>query len=383
MVATRTFDRAKVTSYRAEPLNPARYPRWRAALSRLRRNTGGAKLMVYGDSNDRGALATGIGVGNAMSQSWPTQFARDLVPQFIPGREGSWGSVFGDAWKGNNASTGLQVEDTRVTFTGAWTTAAQQQANSQTFGGVYWNASAAGSMTFTPTEAVDSFKIYYFRNTGLGTFGWSVDGGSVTNISQNGAVGVQVATVSAGAAGAHALKLEWVSGALAILGIEGVNSTKNVLTVYNGGAYGINSTFGAAAGNTFSPGNSAMMDAITPDLIMLPWGINDELQSIPIATTQANFQAVITKAKARTYDVILKMHIPCSTLTATQQATLQMMYDLAETNNIDVINCFDRWGSNANYSALNALGYYADTNHPLALGYGDIAALCAEKLLSI
>lgn len=124
-------------------------------------------------------------------------------------------------------------------------------------------------MTFTPTETVDSFKIYYFRNTGLGTFGWSVDGGGVTNISQNGAVGVQVATVAAGAAGSHALKLEWVSGTIIILGIEGVNSTKNVLTVYNGGVIGINSTLGAAAGNAFSPANTAMMDAITPDLIML------------------------------------------------------------------------------------------------------------------
>lgn len=77
------------------------------------------------------------------------------------------------------------------------------------------------------------------------------------------------------------------------------------------------------------------------------------------------------------------MHVPCSTLTAVQQARLDMMYELAETNDLDVMNCFDRWGANTNYTALNGLGYYGDNNHPKATGYGDIAALVAEKLLRI
>jgi hypothetical protein len=67
---------------------------------------------------------------------------------------------------------------------------------------------------------------------------------------------------------------------------------------------------------------------------------------------------------------------------ATQQQYITAMYQLAITNQIPIIDLFDRWGS---YERANIAPFlfYGHILHPNGPGYSDFAQAISTQLLSV
>jgi lysophospholipase L1-like esterase len=372
LFGTDPYDFYNISGNRASQL-----PKWRKAMSNLRRGAGPARIACVGDSTTRGSHA--LAGANDYSAGYPAQLARYIAPKY--GLTATWDSFFGAC--GVSLAT-IAALDTRFTYTGALAEGAG--AAQYSFGSATFEMTSASSMTFAPIGNVDTFKIYYIKSTTYanGIFTWSIDGGSTTQINSSGSNSVGIATVSAGALGAHAITLAWVSGTVEIIGFEGYNASNvnSTLTVLNGGIDGGASPNWVYAALPWSPGNAATYTALSADLIMINLGINEELNAISPATYTSNMQTLITSCLT-VADVALIAHTPCSATTASQQAIIAAVYALAATNNIPVIDLFKRWGSNAAFAKLNGFGYYGDVNHPTAMGYGDVANAIGNVIFSI
>lgn len=91
-------------------------------------------------------------------------------------------------------------------------------------------------------------------------------------------------------------------------------------------------------------------------------------------------QSIITAAKA-SGDVILVTDAPAAASEAPlaqQQEYVNALSSLAQSNNVNLVNLYQLWGS---YTQANANGWMANTVHPNATGYAQIAADVLPYLL--
>lgn len=330
--------------------------RARAALAN--HNTAPFKVVCVGDSTVFGANANGA----QSTDSWPAQLSKMLAAQ-----------------EGKQASTGVVyflnytfAADPRIELNGIWAL-----GNVGPFNNAGRQSNTAGSeIRFTPVIPVDSFTIYYAKNTDTGSFTYKIDTGSATTVNSNaGAVGYGTVVVPAGSAGTHTLTITAADANYTrIIGVEGTNGTTGtrVTRAGLGGSMASSFNLGSSLGNGGSIGT---FDALTPNLVILAFGVNEYLQQVSTATYKTNMQAIIDRAKTAGADVVMLTGVPNSdTSKATSQAAYkQAQYDLADTNNLAVIDIDYLWGS---YAISNAapLSLYGDVTHPNTKGYGDIAS---------
>lgn len=340
--------------------------KWRKALAKVRSGGGRAKLALIGDSTTMGAGSTGASTNNAIVKSYPTQLAALLNSYHVGAlASSSWGIAL------------LPATDPRVVYGTGWV----QATAVASLGGPMASCpnTATTALAFTPADQWDTCDIYYAKNSGLGTFTVNVDGGAtLATVNANATSGFAKETIST-TLGSHTVNIarNGTGGTIYIAGIHCYNSAENVVDVFNLGWYGSKVSQWHVTTNGWSTGNA--LPILAPDLSVICLTINDWNAATDTSAYTASMQALIDVAKT-TGDVILMTGVPSSTSSASveQQATYNAICaSLAASNDIQIIDLTERWGS---YVESNALGYYADGLHPLAIGYADIAAVVSAKI---
>jgi hypothetical protein len=350
--------------------NPLTLMKYRAARNLKTRN---AKVAFIGDSTFAG-IETG-GTTAQVLHSIPMQLAAKLQARGInAGANNRFGA-------GSALFSTLLTIDSRVTGTGAWSNTATLAV-----GGNATGCASAGSMTFTPQANVTKFDIWWRDGAAGRNFSWAVDAGGATTINSSGTTQIVKTTVSAGAAGIHALTLAWVAGSITILGIDAYDDTssRRELSIWNWGISG--ATSANLIDNTDSvAGRLAEITAMAPDLSIVEGGIiNDWRNSLGTAATVTNLTTLFTTCQA-VGDVIY--YTPRFDNAGTGDAANQNAYvaaatALAVSMNIPVLDARSLFGS---FAIGNAAGFYSDTVHgdTGGSGYGDEADHVLRALLTV
>ncbi len=158
----------------------------------------------------------------------------------------------------------------------------------------------ASGQTITYSLTGDSADIMWAQAAFGGTFSWKVDGGSATNVSTNGGSTLdgKITHISLGSTGAHTLTLTWVSGNSNVDGVVEYNGDYSTgLQVHDAGHYGWQSTNWTSV-LASSTGAAAGIAALSPKLIIIALGVNDQFAGVAPATFQSNLQTIITGLRA-------------------------------------------------------------------------------------
>lgn len=363
-----------------------RLPRWGAALERVRKRTGRAKLMVFSDSTSVGAFANAgtSYANNNMASCWPYL----LAPLFnAAGFPTNIGSVFGDVTNTSNLTT-LAAHDTRRSFGANWTAGAFY-----TIGGGVISNTTAGSQTlasFAPgvaSEPFDTIIVTAIANAAYGKFSIAINGGAslqVVDLSTGGSIVKRV--TQAVPLGNHRVDIfrsapTGADGQINVVSIETLNSTKPGIDILNNGVGGATSLLQSGSSSYFMP--LAVLPNYAPDLVLINLDINDWITGVTpglydLVTTTTHFaqvQKIITAAKA-TADVILMTgnpSLPASYSAATQNLILAPTRELAALNNAPLVDLNAEWGDYATALANGLMAPNNDAVHPGRPGYLDIA----------
>jgi lysophospholipase L1-like esterase len=352
---TKAFDPAR-SCYN---VNSSSFRRWNAALTNALTGGAAANLNIYGDSISAGYLATPY----PYVSSWPTRLRDMFAKQY--GNTGQGIMLLTDYTGGGG--------DPRITQTGTWTR--QNAALLGPFAYACMLGSPGSTMTFTldSTMPTDALRLHIITSSGgAADHTISVDGGAATTFTSiSASEGNSVITKAAGASGAHTYVVTVGSTGLYLIGPEPVNGTSGVrVNNYSkGGAKAID-----LAGATTSGGRSlpTSFDMTVPKLSAIVMGMNEYLGQQAIATYKTNMQTLIDKSVAKGADTLLIVTVPDGTTPKTipQSDYAAAYYDLADTNNLPLIDLQHRWTS---YAVSNAFAYYGDPTHPSTFGYMDIA----------
>jgi lysophospholipase L1-like esterase len=344
--------------------------KWRKGLGRVNSGAGNAKILVCGDST-----SWGFGAGGPNGYAPPKVLATMLDRQLAPTQY-----TFAVP-PGVNAPTTGQSVDTR------WGIGSNWSYSTWGFGGkgsfMASGTSASNALTLTPGANVDTFDVYYMRNTGLGTLSLSVDGGAVTTVDTSSttlAWGKTTITVAAGSS--HVLTITKSVNTVFVFGVDAYLSTNKSIHVMNAGLCSSAAYTDGTGGNVgwgVSPGDAQSLDGIkfiAPDLTIIQLGINDaQLFSNSATNWEAAIRNIITAAQV-SGDVILSSVIPSDPAqNGGATATLEQAYQarcltIAQSTGSTYFDIFGRYGS---WTAANALGFMSDALHLTAAGGADVA----------
>jgi|GEM_PF-7032067 len=361
-------------------------PNWRAALAGVKAGTGQARFCVVGDSTTLGTGSTGSVAASGQNYTpyaWPAQMAGILQSSGVPA---SWDSFFGAGYN----STTFGNSDSRLSVGNSWS----QDTASLSLGGYTWKATTAtNTLNFTPTGAVDTFRVFFVQKSTAGIAAITVDSGTAQTFLTSGSDGVAVFTVSGLSVGTHTVKIGWSSGGqVNLIGVEGYDSTSHKVILELAGASGIRTTETASMAQAAGGGNSAVYAAIGCNLTSNMLGINDYDTGVSLSDYKTNLQTMVTAQKAAGSDVMLESPVPSNPASqgvtvATQTSYTEGMRAIAAANTnvtgsaltLPFVDTFNTWRSYAYASGLNM---YADTfTHPNAGGYYNIAAQMAKNVV--
>lgn len=288
---------------------PAALRRWRAAVAKMRADTGYRPRVVFiGDSKTVGAGAgatplTGSNVftDGAEAQSKTAHFTRLLTEIGIPA---SRQSFFASSGLPNQATK--MAYDPRVAGLGSgWS------GGSRTLGGVMWATSGANPFSFAPEGPCSRLELISKRRVGDGTLGVTADADAVVLATVNGAPnGAATAdgfarTVVDVARGTHVFNFVRQSGGyVSVVGAIAQDISIPAVDVINGGAYGTVSSYHAG---TQAWDSANALEILAPDLVFVELGTNDLRTGQDIAATRANILQIAAKAKATGADVVLEI----------------------------------------------------------------------------
>jgi hypothetical protein len=124
------------------------------------------------------------------------------------------------------------------------------------------------------------------------------------------------------------------------------------------------------------------VEALTPDLVIPRWGINDYNSQVPLATYQANMQALAAQVQSftRPADVLWGTWLPIqSALTIPQTSYFAAVDAAAKAGGYGVAH-FER--SIPSYAVGNPspLSLYNNTVHPGPTGHGYMGGVLATAL---
>lgn len=338
-------------------------PVYSAAQTLRAAGTRNAKILVIGDSASAGWGGTNLATQiNANAFAWPTVLA-GLVPQ------GSSSSIFGDrnTLVGSPGTISLATFYNQITL-GSWTQTVYPASSSTTTtigGNMLRCAAGTTPLTFTPSNQVDTFEIYY-ATTGVAATSMTAQidaltGPSQLTIDQSPAASLQKATVTA-ALGTHTLNLARVSGTVFVIGIVAYNSAQKETTVINGGFSGSKIGDWLLTNGVFDP--IQVIPFIKPDLVLLMLTSNDWVAGTNTSTYTTNMQAMITACKNAGADVIM-FSGPASQTTSAPQATQDIytaiVRNLAAANGLRFVSMTTQLGD---WATNNSLGREYDALHP-------------------
>lgn len=122
-----------------------------------------------------------------------------------------------------------------------------------------------------------------------------------------------------------------------------------------------------ASANPYDP--LLLLPQLAPDLTIINLGLNDLGNGIPVSTSIANVQAIITAA-LKTGDVILVVPNHINPDSSNEPAYVSSLYGLAQQNNLPLFDLTIVLGP---YSLAQANGFMFDSTHPSGPGYAKIA----------
>jgi lysophospholipase L1-like esterase len=333
---------------------------WAAAKAATRN----AILIPWGDSTVAGFGSVAGGSTGCVNNGWPAQLAALLS-----------GASYSSCIASHNSTVG--TIDSRVNW-GSWT-----QDSNATFGGHCVTTAGTTTFSFTPTNQIDTIVLLNLQNTGLGTLTVNVDGGAtLATVVTSGTGSMKKTTISC-ALGNHTINIQRTSGGSTYIhGIVAYNSAVKEISVLNGGWISGTSTNISQTGTFLTPLD--VYKDYTPDLTIIEGGVINDMRgaspAVPLTTSQANLQTMITAAKV-SGDAILLTPAPLNpgqagvapTLTV-QASWVAMMKALAYSNNIPMIDPWTLFGGT--YQAADMF----DDLHPNGTGYGLIAGYVSSAL---
>jgi len=355
-------------------LNPLSLTKWRKARAAVRAGVGRGRIVCLGDSTTAGVGATDA--TGRIVQAWPAVMARTMAGM---GVASSTKSFMGSAAV---STANYPTYNPQVAINAGWAADSQEKVGGQGF----LNTTNTNTIEFTPVGNIDSFELYALQNTGQGTIAWSIDAGGTTNIVLNNTPEAMYksATLSAGVAGTHTIKVARVSGNAYLHGLVAWDATTPAVDVINAGRGSALTT--TLTGNTRGWSPLANVTTLSPDLVILNIGINDYTPAtlVAAATFETNLRLLLTTYTAFA-DVILVVPTPSDATRQTliiQEAYSNIIRAVAAAYGVNLIDFVDRWQS---YTASNALGYYAaaDIVHPNATGYADMGEYIGSLLATV
>lgn len=324
---------------------PAQVRRLRAGLGRVKAQTGFCKLGFWGDSTVVGAYG-----GDTGKFSWPAQLKQFLAAAGYPSAGTGLVPCFNNYSAAEPRITLYSGEVSLGSFSNMVT-------NSTTLNGVQFDTTSTG-------ETGTIMDVYYDDTSA--PFDVNIDGGAKVRVTPGGTSAIKVYTVT-GLTNATHQAIAWrVSGTMNILGFAlRSNATYGVQT-YNAGISGAKTDSLASA--TYRNVQQTMLKTSGwgADAVFIMCETNDAGQGTPVATFKANMQAAITAAVNAGSDVILVTGFPLNGTDLTPYTAA--LYDLADSNDLPLLDMQARWGT---WAQANALGLYNDNAHPLAPGYAD------------
>jgi len=366
-------DDAKVNKYKTNGgmIQQPNLTLWRASLAAQTAGTKSPRLLCIGDSTTFGSYSETVG-NERKTNAYPNV----LRGLFVSG--GRLAQANSDLGQGSQTFDRNLINDLRLTVGAGWV--AGTTATGTTGGTFFQNPTTTNPLIFTPTESIDTFKIWYVSTPTSGTLSYAVDGGGYTGLATAAANGLRgPVTIPAGALGAHTLSIARLSGnPIYLVAIEAYDSSQKQISVMNGGWAGASTVDAASTTNAWSPNNT--LDYYQQDLTLLMWGINDWVNGTALPTFKTNMQAIITKAKLSGGDVVLMSPVPSQTTTtaqSVQQGYVDILADLAITNSILFI---DLWRYFGDWNTANTNGWMANDLHPNQLGYSVMAQYIYNKI---
>jgi lysophospholipase L1-like esterase len=337
---------------------------WDAAKLAVSGGTRNAKLLFYGESTTAGAYADGSNVWTgALALSYPVDTAASLPGAATSTYTGTQGVPAGQQ----------NIYDPQFTSSASnWNIG----GNGEEIGyASLFNFTNTDPLSFVPTTPFDTLDLYYESKSILGSYTVDIDGESTTTINQDTSTDklneVKISTTL----GTHTIDFTRSSGYAGILSFATYNSAQKQITTFVAG------WSGGVAANLSSTANGPQdslnaLQFIAPDLTILMIGNNDMNASTSISTFTTDVQNIITAAKA-SGDIILVTDAPIAASNiggqaplAEQQEYVNALISLAQSNGVNLVNLYQLWGS---YTQANANGWMANTVHPNAAGYAQIA----------
>jgi lysophospholipase L1-like esterase len=360
-----------VFNYRRDSL-----PRWKVARAKARMGEASPKLACIGDSTTAG-LGAGTGgtkYTDARARSMPAQLAAMLTA-----RDPRLKTTYANVWA-NSGDGGLVTGNPQLTLGTGWANSAGPSPGGNPFS---CSTNGAGVLGWAPQVQADTIVIYWVRNSGTGTFTYSVDGGAASApIATSGAHSLQSTSISV-PLGVHSLAVNRVDGAgtVYIAGFEMFNSAAPSVRVQNMGHSGSTAAIWVAANVGYAPLPGVATYA--PDLTIINLGIND-VRTLPATITDgtftANMRTIITNAQISGDVVLMVPHlvVPSGGSQALEVILRGLIYDLATEKDCVVVNMAELLGT---YAASSARGLFFDTLHLNAAGYDHTAGFLADVLL--
>lgn len=359
--------------------NPSQLKKWRAALSTAMSGGADAKIMIIGDSTSNGAYAAGASIGDGAYPFTEGAFlARILSAKGLPINIANRMNFMGP---GAATAASLALNDPRWSVAAGWTPTS----------GMLRNTADLTDANFTPlkpdgvtAEVFDTIVIKYVKSATYAAIEVAVDGGAVAGTSvQSGTDSVGTVTVTVPLL-AHTVNIRKVAADIAktvyILSINCYNSTKSEVQLLINGFNNYKSSDFSALTNY---GYLTHVNTYAPHLSILNCSINDIVPQTALATYKANIQTVITNCKL-SGDVILRTGTSIQNgystyVTGNEIPYLNTLYDLAEENNLPIIDIHRDWVS---WVDANAIGLITNAAHPNKIGYNDVANLIAPYVLN-
>jgi hypothetical protein len=285
-----------VTLAREASMQGASLTKWRTCRAKLRLALVSAcKIAFTGDSKTFGA---GAGTGpkftvNAFGSSRPSRLAVLLGQSGLPTRTNSW---FGAG--GMSSIADVVAYDPRRSGFSGWS------GGVVSLGGASLATGNTNPGTFQPSVAVDRASIFYVQRPGEGIF-------TVTKGSETFTINAQSATnaiirseITFATKDASPISITRTSGGyVEIAGMIAWDSAVPGIEISNFAVYGVVSGYQADASAAWTPLNA--LAAYAPDLTIINLWTNNLNTAVPLATSVADIQAIITKAKV-TGDCILE-----------------------------------------------------------------------------
>ena len=237
------------------------------------------------------------------------------------------------------------------------------------------STAGSGSFVYAPPNPIDTWEIYYLKNTTFGVLVYSVDGGiTLPTIDQLSVmpqfVKQTIAAPSLAVNTFRATRSAVNSNTVFLAALSGYNSATKFIDVMNAGGRGYAmSVEGALTDVPWRP--QLALPIFAPHCTGFNIGVNDFRKNGPgdsagltVANWKATYQLNIDAAKT-TGEVFLMVPFQyASTLegNVTQAEMRSAIYELADVNKVGVFDIPNRIGT---YAQLNALGQMApDGIHP-------------------